>query len=229
MSIDNTADQQAEDTQVSADETENSTNEDTETTENAASTQEDSGDGEKQELSPYERELAKLRKRDEEREKELAKKDEIIEHKNRALEATKKQLKEAKPSEVEELKAKIAKLESRVGGDEAKRLISTLTTDQAERELIEHHYNSSIVKTGNLVDDIQNALALANRSVVMEQKRNRAIEEGNENFLASFAKGGAVKGDQPGVTLNPIQRQAEDLVRSINPNAVQFVKDQFTK
>ena len=180
-------------------------------------------------MSVYEQELADLKEREEVLKKELEKKEEIIEHKNRAIETTKNKLKNAtSSSEIEDLRKELETLKSGLQGSEVKRMIAKISTDPAERELIERHYNSSIRLTGNLEDDVQNALAIANRSVVMEQKRNRAMEEQNEDFLASFAKGGSATGNSPKTYVsNPIQREAEELVRSINPNAVKFVKDQF--
>lgn len=181
----------------------------------------------KQEENLYEKELAELRKREADLQAELDKKDEIIEHKNRAIESTKKKLQISDISEKEELVKRLESLESRLGGSEVKGVISKFTADPAEKELIEYHYNKSIVRTGDMDKDIQMAIAIANQNLVMQQKRNQAIEEGNENFLASFSKNGSIKGEMPSQTANPVQRAAEDLVRSINPNAVKYVKEQF--
>jgi chromosome segregation ATPase len=209
-------------------EKDNSTNETEQTNENAEETQTEGGDVEKKEESVYEQELAELRKREDDLKQELAKKEEIIEHKNRAIESTKKKLKESGASdEKEALLKRLEALESKLSGGEVKQVLSKLTNDKAEAELIEHHYNNSIVRTGDLQRDIQMAMAIANSNVVLEQKRNRALEEGNENFLASFSKTGDASGKNETVTRDPIQRAAEDLVRSINPNAVKFVKEQF--
>lgn len=204
-------------------ENDNSTNEDIQTDEGT------NADVDKQEENPYEKELAELRKRDEERKAELEKKEEIIEHKNRAIETLKKKTKEVEESKVEKLEKEIEALKSNLQGDSVKQKISQLTNDPAERELIERHYNNSIVKSGNLLEDLQNAIAIANRSLVLEQKQNRALEEGNENFLATFSKGSGVKGEMPGAVSDPVQREAEALVRSLKPNAVKFVKEQFKK
>lgn len=211
----------------SENEQENETlNDEIKTDENITDTQTDDGDVEKQELSVYEKELAELKKREEESKNQVEKLKDIVDKKNRALEAEKKK---NKPdfSEVEKLREELDKLRADIMGGELNKSISAITNDQAERELILRHYNTSIVKTGNLEEDLQNALAIANRSIVMEQKRNKALEEGNENFLASFAKNGSIKGNAPAVSSDPIQRETEALVRSINPNAVKYVKEQF--
>ena len=46
-------------------------------------------------------------------------------------------------------------------------------------------------------------------------------------FARSLFKIGYGKGEMLSQTADPVQRAAEELVRSINPNAVKFVKEQF--
>lgn len=186
----------------------------------ASGAQPASEDVDKKEETIYEKELRELREAN-------AKKDEIIEKKNRAIQSLKKEKGESEDPEKEALLERLERLENNVSVSEVKKTISQFTEDSAEKELIEHHYHNSIVKTGDMAKDVQMAMAIANQNVVIEQKRNQAIEQGNENFLASFSKAGAVRGETPSITANPVQRAAEELVRSINPNAVKFVKDQF--
>lgn len=58
---------------------------------------------------------------------------------------------------------RVAVAEKRVLRSRAEELADRLAKTDAERELILHHFDHSIVPSGNLEDDIENAYALANR------------------------------------------------------------------
>lgn len=172
--------------------------------------------------SPYEAQLAELRKRAEQAEAKLKEKDEIIENKNRAIETTKKKLKEVTPED--ELEERLLKrLQEKQQVESVNARVSALTNDPAERDVILHHYNNSIVRTGNFEEDLKNAIAIANRDNVWEQKRNRALEERREEFMTSFA-GTSLRGEgsAPRIT-DPILAQAAELIRAVNPKAVDFL------
>lgn len=180
------------------------------------------------EESPFAKQLEELRKRAEEAEAKLQEKDKLIENKNRAIEATKKKLKESTPED--ELEARlIARLEEKQNAQQLKAKIHALTSDPAEQEVIERHYNTSILKTGNIDNDLKNAVAIANSDQVWEQRRNRAMEERREDFMTSFA-GTSLRGDAPGSKVrDPIYAAAADIVRSINPDAVKHLDNYFKK
>jgi ribonucleotide reductase alpha subunit len=150
---------------------------------------------------------------------ELAKKDDIISKKNRALEAEKKANKaidkDVLKAEIrDELKKELSQeWKSDLNQSELDRKLNALTADPAERELIKTHYNNSIVKSGNLDEDLQYALAIANRKTVFDQRVNRAIEEKNENFLTSF-QGSDIRSKMSGVTQDPIKQQAAELLKN---------------
>lgn len=177
------------------------------------------GDGDKQEESVYARELR-------EAQEELAKQKEITDKKEATIQALKKDKKTASDPDLEE------RILARVRGENAQKeltqKVSVLTRDPDEQKLILHHFNATIVKTGDVDRDLQNAMAIANANVVWEQKRNIAIEERREDFLTSFPANSA-RGNQPMQTTDPMQRQVEQLVAKMNPDAVKHVKSQFGK
>ncbi len=176
--------------------------------------------------SPFQEQLDELRKRAEEAEAALAEKDKLIENKNRAIEATKKKLKESSPED--ELEARLLKrLEEKHLSQELSARIKSLTNDPAEQEVIQRHYNSSIMKTGDIDIDLKNAIAVANSDQIWEQRRNRAMEEQRENFMTGFA-GSSLRGDAPSSKIrDPIHAEAAKLVGAINPQAVERLNEYF--
>lgn len=183
---------------------------------------------EAQEESPFKKQLDELQKRADEAEAKLQEKDKIIENKNRAIEASKKKLKESGPED--ELESRIlARLEEKQNESSLDSKVKALTDDATEQELIKQHYKVSIVKTGNLENDLKNAVALANADRVWEQRRNRAMEERREDFLTSFS-GTSLRGDAAASKVrDPIHAAAAELVRAVNPKAVDRLNEYFKK
>lgn len=187
------------------------------------------GGVDKQPESPYAKQLEELQKEKERLETELAKKDEIIEHKNRAIDTTKEKLKEIKSKTPdEEIEERLFKrLELKNAEKEIDAKISALTGDEAEAKVIKHHLQNSIVRSGDVERDLRAAIALANADKVWEQRANRAMEERREDFMTAF-RPSSVRGEtRASITSDPIRRQAEELVRAINPDAVKHLKNVF--
>ena len=183
----------------------------------------------KQQESPYAKQLEELQKEKERLEAEVAKKDEIIEHKNRAIETTKEKLKEVKTSTPDqELEERLfRRLQEKNSEKEIDAKISALTGDEAEAKVIKHHLQNSIVKSGDSDRDLRAAIALANADRIWEQRANRAMEERREDFMTAF-RPSQVRGEShASITSDPIRRQAEELVRAINPEAVKNLKNVF--
>lgn len=177
---------------------------------------------------PFAKQLEDLRKRAEEAEAKLQEKDKLIENKNRAIEATKKKLKE--PTSEDELEARLlARLDEKQNERGIIAKIKSLTNDPIEQEVIQRHYESSIVKTGNSDIDLKNAVAIANSDHIWDQRRNRAMEEQRENFMTGFA-GSSLRGDASGSKIrDPIHAAAAELVRAVNPKAVDRLDTYFKK
>lgn len=175
--------------------------------------------------SPYAKQLEEFRKKEEALKAELKVKEDLLTNKNRAIESLKKKTQDV-PDEDALADRLLRKMDERNVERDIQSKIASLTSDSAEREVILRHYQSSIVRTGNVEEDLKNAIALANRDVVWEQRRNRALEERREDFITSFA-GTSLRGDTGSSRTNdPIMAQTEALLRSINPEAIKHLKKQ---
>lgn len=219
MLDENTVDQTTENTE----EKETLETTDNQTDEVTQEQQPEGEDVEKKEDSPYAKQLEELQA-------ELKKKEEIIDHKNRAIETMKGKVKEKTPEKQEEpsedeLADKLyARFEEKQRAKDFQAKVNAISSDQSERDVIMHHYNNSIVKSGDVEVDLKRAIAMADADSVWEQRRNRAMEERQEDFLTSFA-GSSLRGESPKSKQNdPVLRQAEDIVRAVNPDAVKHLR-----
>lgn len=176
-------------------------------------------DGVKSEESAYAKELRELKEKD-------ARSAEIIEKKEATIQALKKK-NVAKSDDTDDIETRVlATVRAENQAKEVAQKVTVLTRDPDEQKLILHHLNNSVVRTGDIDRDLQNAMAIANTNIIMEQKRNLAIEERREDFLTSFPANNA-RGNQPMQTTDPMQRQVEALVQKMNPDAVKHVKPLF--
>jgi hypothetical protein len=178
------------------------------------------------EESPYEKQLKELQARAEAAESKLTEKEEIIENKNRAIEAQKQKLKKSTPED-ELTERLLARVEERQTEKSVESRVQALTSDKAEQDVILHHYRSSIVKTGNVDNDLKMAVALTDGDKNWEQRANRAMEERREDFITGFA-GSSLRGETKNSTIrNPIHAAAAEIVRAVNPKAVERLDDYF--
>jgi len=206
-------------------ENENSSNDGTQTSEDTSKG--GSGDGDNKEESPYAAQLKEYEDREAKLKEELEGKDEIIEKKENTIQALKKAKKEAPVIDESELEKRILarfREENQAGDLQSK--VAKITSDPTEQKLILKIRETRVVKTGDIEQELLDAVAIANRDVVITQKRNQAIEEKREDFMTSF-KTPAIRGATVNTTIDPVQREAEALVARINPNAVKNVKKQF--
>lgn len=179
---------------------------------------------EKQEESPYAKQLRELQESEEKLKAELEEKEKILANKNRAIESLKKKTADTSVSEDELTDKLLKRLEERQSEKDIRSRIAALTYDVAEREVIERHFKSSIVKTGNLDEDLKRAIAIADGDKIWEQRRNRALEERREDFITGFA-GSSLRGEpSKSRQSDPILAQAEQIVRAVNPDAVKHLK-----
>lgn len=191
--------------------------------------QQPSEDVDKQERSEYAKQLEELQKREQELKDKLQKKDEIIEHKNRAIETMKKKSDAAPVQNEDELADKLLKkLEEKQAEKTIEARVKALTSDATEQEVILRHFRQSINRTGDVETDLMNAVALTDREKVWQQRQNRALEERREDFLSTFA-GSSLRGDiSSSPALNdPILKQAADIVRAVNPKAVEHLGKRY--
>lgn len=85
--------------------------------------------------------------------------------------------------EVEKLiEEKTSQSEKRLQRSRAEMIAERLSGSSAERDLILHHYDNSIISSGNIEEDIEKAFALANRKKVsgqMSELRKAALSKKN--------------------------------------------------
>lgn len=60
------------------------------------------------------------------------------------------------------------------------------SSDPEEQKLIRHHYDNSIVKSGNVAEDLQKAVAIANQHIVQKARAEQAEREQAEGIATSF-------------------------------------------
>lgn len=148
-----------------------------------------------EEKSPYQEELDRIeleKKLLEDRHKEelatqRAERDRIMALKDKALNDEKEKTKSVKESWKSELKEELRQERTL---ERAQDEINKSTDDLSARKVILHHYQNSIVRSGNLADDIQMAIAIANRKRVAELLNERAAEDmDNKKSIASMGGG----------------------------------------
>jgi len=135
----------------------------------------------------YQKELEMARKA-------LLKKDKRINQAEHVIEKLKNQGKEASQANIEEIVEKL--VEERVSsafntirGDVRESLISQYSSTEGEADLIRFHLENSIKSSGDDVQDILNAKALANKSRITQQvseiKRAQSVPEAEKARTSS--------------------------------------------
>lgn len=210
----------ADENETQVDETKN---EESQTDEDTEGTSTEGEDVENKEGDYYEEELKRLRVIEEEKKKleeDLAEQKRRVEIKDRALQAEKKKAKPEASLDKEAIKQEL-RTELRV-----EREIERVGSTEAERQLIQHHYQNSIVKTGNVVDDIRNAVAVANAKRISELLGRQSAEDAAENTSASSMLSGGMQGASGGSRIkSPAQKIAENTLKHVSPEAAKRVKN----
>lgn len=175
----------------------------------------------KEEKTVYQKELERLTAEKEAAETEAKKQEDIARQKTGALKDEKEKSKAAEAAA--EALAEAAKfsqqdldkrLDERFANEKFNTLLLQNTSDPDEQALIKLHYETSIVKTGNVETDLARAVAIANSHLV-EQARQAQIErEENEARTVSFQGGQPNKGRpiKPAYETNPTLRAAANFL-----------------
>lgn len=181
-------------------------NQESQTVENT----EEGGDDVKQEGDYYENELKRLKGIEDEKKKleeDLAEKQRQLEIKNRALQAEKK--KKPETTDRDSLKNEIL-TEMRVEAE-----VNRVAANKNERELLMHHYQNSIVRTGNVSDDIKRALAVANANRLAELLNKQAEEDAADDVsAASMASNGYGAPQGSSKMKSATRKEAEAILKS---------------
>lgn len=64
--------------------------------------------------------------------------------------------------------------------------LSQASTDPEEQKLIKHHYDNSIVKSGNVAEDLKKAIAIANQHIIEKARAQQIEREQVEGMGANF-------------------------------------------
>ena len=179
----------------------------------------------KKESDYYETELKRLQAVEAEKEKleeSVLEKERIIEHKNRALQAEKNRRRPSteEPTDRESLKREVL-TEIRVDAE-----LEKMTATPAERKIIFHHYQSSIVKTGDVREDLKRALAVSNANRMQELLNRQASEDAADDSAASSMLGtgyGAERG--PSHLKSQARKEAENIIKSFKSFKPEMLKN----
>lgn len=166
-----------------------------------------------EEKSPYEVELEKLKA-------EKAKSDAIARQKDGALKEERRLRKEAEakikgdteekenpkyltPEEAKQL------LKEQLAERDFSQMLTQISADPAEQALIKEHYENSIVKTGNVAEDLKKATAIANQHLVEQAKAAQMEREASEGNMTRFMPGTSYRrSGQPAYEGDPTLRAA---------------------
>lgn len=229
MSEEKTGDQNAENKEVEKT-TENKSEESTE-----EKPQEEEKVEEEQEVNPYDEQLKALEEKNKEKEKENQQLETENRQKTGALKeerAKNKELEVTIDEKISELDKKLEEisetgdtyskkeveklLEDKLAVRDVKDKLQILTDDESERKLTFHHYENSIVKSGDVEKDLKMAQALANQHIVDEQKAQEKQNEQNENFMTRFSGGTAShKKGGDSYKKNPALRGAAEALKKL--------------
>jgi len=126
---------------------------------------------------------------------------------------------EEEPSALDENKTRQIALDVATGL-EVKRQIRTIAKSDAEAKLIQFHYENSIVRTGDVDEDLGNAWALANRRRVQN-----TISEMQRTILSKGTRTKGAGAGQKRPSQQPIKLSAEDQkiakVYNLTPEEIQ--------
>ena len=110
--------------------------------------------------------------------------------------------------EVEKIvEEKNSQIEKRIFRSRAELAAEKLAKSPAERDLILHHYDNSIIFTGNIEEDIDNAYVLANKKKIqgqMSELKKAAMSK--KNIVIGGSEGGAP------IEQKPIKKYSQDII-----------------
>lgn len=175
---------------------------------------------EEEELNPYKKEMAKLAVENRQKTgalKEEREKSKDLEDRLAALEKAKTEVveeEEEKPRKRKEDPREIVLEEMRKQRFEDK--LVQFSSDKDEQTLIRHHYNNSIVRSGDVEVDLSNAIALANKHLVDQAKRAEVERQGTEALNAKFSSGRSYsKQGGPAYLSDPVKKGAVEILKRL--------------
>lgn len=170
------------------------------------------------ELSPFEQQLKDIEERNKALEIELESRKKQLELKDKAL----KKKEDSLDPDLE--KRLMDRIEEQLQARERESKIKNLTPDEAAQKLVKHHLENTIRPSGNVENDIQAAWAIVNQRAMQELLKNKASYEAYEELVSSSQVGGNVASNSQQKSVSPARRQAEEILRAINPEALKHLK-----
>ena len=89
----------------------------------------------------------------------------------------------------ETMKEEIGSLHSLITGNTLESALSKLTDNPAKKDLIKFHYENSIIKTGSIDEDLENALLIADKKTILKQTKELAIAAQNRSQIGNSSMG----------------------------------------
>lgn len=178
-----------------------------ETTETTTESQDD--------VNPYKAELDKVQ--------EIARqKDGALKEERRLRKEAEEKLKAATTSDIptsetqKEEKKYLTQdeLEARLAREKFEIQLERVTDNTDEQKLVRHHYENSIVRTGDVAADLRMAVALANQHVVEQVRRAQADREVQESVVARVS-GGSNYTRPTSTGSDPTSRAVSNLLKKI--------------
>lgn len=144
------------------------------------------------------------------RRKEADEKAEAAKTAAEALAEANKNAEAAKGLSVEEIDSL---LETKLAKREVEQRLLQTSSDPEEQKLVRFHYDNSIVKSGNVAEDLKKASAIANQHLVEKAKQEQFEREQGEGQMAGF-QGGRPTGrsGKPAYETNPTLKGAAALL-----------------
>lgn len=168
-------------------------------------------------LSPFEQQLKELEDQKKALESELESRKKQLEMKDKAL----KRKEESLDPDLE--KRLMDKFEEKLQERDRESKIRALTPDESAQKLVKHHLENTIRPSGNVENDIQAAWAVVNQKAVQELMRQNASYEAYEELVSSTQAGAGVANNAQRKSVSPARRQAEEILRAINPEAIKHL------
>ena len=105
------------------------------------------------------------------------------------------------------------RLEAKLAARDFTQALAQVSNDPDEQKLVKHHYETSIVKTGNVAADLQMAVAIANQHLINQAREAQAQREQGESKTAGFQGSGSYgRSGQPAYQTEPSLKAAGALL-----------------
>lgn len=106
------------------------------------------------------------------------------------------------------MKQILPSLQATVAEESFTSILGELSSDENERNLIKHHFESSVGTTGTIRERLENAKLIANKKTLFQTHKELKVALQNRSQVSSSALG--TNNEQPDVTTKKVTREQED-------------------